>query len=149
MIGDKRNKYLEGEISTGYCRGRDTIIIFFSFQGILQAAREAFIEKFLFSLPMRCCYSSGRQQKPPKIEIVDETSPGHEYDYLRLEGKITYSIDTVYNKIKTVFDGWYVNGVYLWPKDKKLRPHVLMLERTPPVSPQISLSDESGIDTVF
>ena len=100
---------------------------------------------------MDCCFSFDRRQKP-KIEIIDETPPGQEYDYLRPEGKITYSIGSVYDvpKIEIAFDGWYVNSVRLWPKNKRVRPHFLMLERTPLVSPQISLSDESGIvDTVF
>ena len=100
---------------------------------------------------MDCCFSFDRRQKP-KIEIIDETPPRQEYDYLRPEGKITYSIGSVYDvpKIEIAFDGWYVNSVRLWPKNKRVRPHFLMLERTPLVSPQISLSDESGIvDTVF
>ena len=47
--------------------------------------------------------------------IIDETAKGQEYEYLRPEGKITYSIDTTYDvpKIKTAFDGWYVNSVRL------------------------------------
>ena len=102
---------------------------------------------------MGCCFSSNN--KKPKIVIIDETAKGQEYEYLRPEGKITYRIDTTYDvpKIKIAFDGWYVNSVRLWPKNKNIRPHFLMLERTPPVSPQISFPDESfesGIaDTAF
>ena len=59
-----------------------TLLSFFSFQGVFRAAREAFIEKFLFSLAMGC-FSFDKQQKPPKIEIVDEIPPGQEFDYLR------------------------------------------------------------------
>ena len=85
---------------------------------------------------------------------MDETPKGHEFDYLRPEGKITYSIDETYDvpKIQIALEGWYVNSVRLWSKDKKVRPHFLMLERTPPVSPQISFpsDNENGIcDTVF
>ena len=90
---------------------------------------------------MGCCCSSFNTSKA-KIKIIDEIPKGREFDYLRSEGKITYSI---------AFDGWYVNSVRLRPKSKKVRSHFLMLERTPPVSPQISFTfDESSIcDTVF
>ena len=117
----------------------------FSSQGILRATSEAFIEKLLLSLAMGCCFSFERQQKL-KIEIINKTAPGQEYDYLRTEGKITFSTDSIY---EVAFDGWHVNSVRLWPKNKKVRLHFLILERTPTVSPQISLSDKSGIDTVF
>ena len=91
--------------------------------------------------------------KRPKIKIIDETPKGQEFDYLKPEGKIIYSIDTTYDvpRVEITFDGWYVNSVRLWPKSKKIRPHFLMLERTL-VSPQASFSssDESSIcDTVF
>ena len=92
---------------------------------------------------MGCCFSSNN--KKPKIVIIGETPKGQEYDYLRPEGKITYSIDTTYDvpKIKIAFNGWYMNSVRLWPKNKNIRPHFLMLERTPPVFSQISFPDES------
>ena len=81
---------------------------------------------------MGCCCSFFNTTKP-KIKIIDETPKGHEFDYLRPEGKITYNIDSTYEvlKIKTAFDGWYVNSVHLWPKSKKVWSHFLMLERTP------------------
>ena len=101
---------------------------------------------------MGCCYASFN--KRPKTKIIDETPKGPEFDYLRPESKMTYNINTTYDvpRAEIVFDGWYVNSVRHWPKSKKIRPHFLMLKRTPPVSPQISFSsdDESGIfDTVF
>ena len=100
---------------------------------------------------MGCCYSFF--DKKPKIKIIDETPKGREFNYLRPEGTITYSTDTTYDvpRVDIAFDGWYVNSVCLWPKRKKIRLHLLMLERTPPVLPQISFSSvESGIcDTVF
>ena len=88
-----------------------------------------------------------------EIKTIDETPKGQEFDCLRPEGKIIYSIDTTYDvpRVEITFDGWYVNSIRLWPKSKKIRPHFLILERTP-VSPQVSFSssDESGIcDTVF
>ena len=82
------------------------------------------------------------------MEIIDKTPPGEEFDYLRPRGKLLYNIDSVYDvpKIDIIFDDWYV---HLWPKDEKVRQHFLMFERTPPVSPQISFSDKSSVDTVF
>ena len=74
---------------------------------------------------------------------------------MRPEGKITYSIDTTYDvpRIGIDFNGWYVYSVRFWPESKKVRPHFLMLQRTPPVPPQISFSSESfdsGVnDNVF
>ena len=46
---------------------------------------------------------------------MDETPKGHEFDYLRPEGKITYSIDETYDvpKIQIALEGWYVNSVRL------------------------------------
>ena len=55
-------------------------------------------------------------------------------------------------ELKLILNGWYVNSVRLWPESKKVRPHFLMLRRTPLVSPQISFPSESfdsGIDTVL
>ena len=56
---------------------------------------------------MGCCCSFFNTTKP-KIKIIDETPKGHEFDYLRPEGKITYNIDSTYEvlKIETAFDGW-------------------------------------------
>ena len=78
----------------------------------IRTFKNVFIENFLFSLAMGC-FSFDRQQKPPKIEIVDKIPPGQEFDYLRLENKIIYSIDTVYDvpRIEIAFDEWYVNSV--------------------------------------
>ena len=150
LIGDKRDKYLEGEITTGHCRGHNTIIIFFHFK-VFTSSTWGFYRKIFIFTSHGLLFFFDRQRKPPKIEIVDETPPGQQYHYLRLEGKIIVSIDTVYDvpRIEIAFDGWYVNSVRLWPRDKKIRPHFSMLERSPPVSPQISLSDESVINTVF
>ena len=63
---------------------------------------------------MSCFFSFDRQQKL-KIEIIDKTPPGQEYNYLRPEGKINYSTDSIYDvpKIEIAFDGWYVNSVRL------------------------------------
>ena len=101
---------------------------------------------------MGCRLSFGNNK--PRIEIIDQTPKRKEFDYLRPEGKITYSIDSTYDvpRIEIDFNGWYVNSVRLWPESKKVRPHFLMLRRTAPVSPQISFSSgsfDSGIDTVF
>ena len=53
--------------------------------------------------------------------------------------------------IELKFDGWFKTSVRLCPGNKKARSNLLLLGRTPPISPDISfLSFESGIaDTVF
>lgn len=97
---------------------------------------------------MSSCVSRQKSQ----IGIIDETSQAHEYDYLRPKGKMIYKIDSVYEvpKIGIVFEGWYVQSVSLWSKNKKVRQHFSMFESIPPVSPQVSSSDESRIvDTVY
>ena len=81
-------------------------------------------------------------KKGPKVEIVDDIPLGEQFNYLRPNGTITYKINEGYDvpKIEIAFEEWYVNSVRLWPKDKKVCEHFLMFERTPPVSPQISLA---------
>ena len=41
-----------------------------------------------------------------------------------------------------------MNSIRLWPKSKKIRSHFLLLQRTPPVSPQVS-SESGHNDTIF
>ena len=98
---------------------------------------------------MGCCFSRDRGSN---IEITDEIESRKDFDYLRPKGKLIYKIDSVYDVPKTdiLFEGWYPNSVRLWPRDNKARRHFLMLERTPPVSPQISSFDdnESSTNTV-
>ena len=101
---------------------------------------------------MGCCLSFGNNKS--RIEIIDQIPKGKEFNYLRPEGKITYSINTTYDvpRIEFDFNDWYVNSVRLWSGSKKFRPHLLMLRRTPLVLPQISFSSGSlhnGIDTDF
>lgn len=71
---------------------------------------------------------------------------------MRPEGRMIYSIDKVYDvlKVEIDLDGWYMNIVRLWPKNKKkkIRRHFWLLQRTPNVSPQIP-SESSDNDTVF
>lgn len=103
---------------------------------------------------MGCCLFFGNKKKT-SIEINNKIPKGQEYDHLRPEGKIVHSIDTTDEvpKIEISFNGWCVNSVHLWPEYKKVRPHFLQLERTPPVSPQVFFSSESfdsGVnDTIF
>ena len=54
----------------------------------------------------------------PKIKIYDCAPPGDVFDYLRLKGTITLSIDGKYNVpvVDLRFDGWYENSVRLWPQ---------------------------------
>ena len=59
----------------------------------------------------------------PNVEIIDETSKGKQFDHLRPEGAITYTVDRMYDvsEVKTNFDGWYKASVRLWPKTSKVR----------------------------
>ena len=76
---------------------------------------------------MGCCLSFPNNKS--RIEIIDQIPKGKEFNYLRPEGKITYSIKTTYDvpRIEFDFNDWYVNSVRLWPASKKFRPHFLML----------------------
>ena len=94
-----------------------------------------------------CCFSL----KESRIKIFDQTPPGENFDYLRPEGVINFTIDRKFNVslIEIQFEGWFENSVRLWPKDSKARENFLLLERTPPPSLSISSPSDSGIDTVF
>ena len=89
--------------------------------------------------------------KEPKVKIFDEIPKGEQYDYLRSEGTIVYSIDRTYNNpmIQIIFYGWFETSVRLWPKDNAARENFLLLERTPPISPSDSFFSDSGIYTIF
>ena len=97
---------------------------------------------------MGSCFSFNRSD----IEIIDETPMGKQFDYLRPEGTITYTVNRMYDvpKIEINFDGLYEASVCLWPKSNKMRS-VLNLQRAPLSSPtfSISSSNDSDIDTVF
>ena len=95
---------------------------------------------------MGCFFSSNE----PKIEIVDLTPPGAEFDYLRQNGTISFSVDRKYNipVVEINFEGWYENNVRLWPYHTKQRENFLQLQRIRLQTPSIS-SDDSGYDTVF
>ena len=79
------------------------------------------------------------------------TPPGDDFDYLRPQGTITFSIDRKYNipLIDIRFDGWYENSVRFWPKHSEQREPFLLLERTSLQAPSITSSSGSGFDTVF
>ena len=55
---------------------------------------------------MGCCYSFCNN-KGTKIKVIDETPKRQEFDYLRPEGKIMYSIDEIYDvpRVEITFDG--------------------------------------------
>ena len=78
------------------------------------------------------------------------------FDYLRPSGKPVYEIDDIYKvpRIDVYFYVWYPNSARLWPKDNSARQHFLMIERTPPTSPQLSSFEayesdvECDVDTI-
>lgn len=63
----------------------------------------------------------------PNVEIIDETPKGKQFDHLRPEGVITYTVDRMYDvpEVKINFDGWYEASVLLWPKSSKVRLNFL------------------------
>lgn len=77
---------------------------------------------------------------------------GREYNYLRPEGTITYSIDRMYDVPETEidFNGWYESTVQFWAKNSKMRLNILRWKSTPVPSLSVtSLSYDSGFDTVY
>ena len=44
----------------------------------------------------------------PTVEIIDEAPKGKQFDHLRPEGVITYTVDRMYDvpEVKINFDGW-------------------------------------------
>ena len=71
-----------------------------------------------------------------KIKIFDLTPPCDDFEYLRPQGRITFSIGRKYN-------------VRLWPKHTEQKEHFSLLQRTPLQTPGVSSSSDSGFDTVF
>ena len=83
---------------------------------------------------------------------MDFITQGTEYSYLRTVGTITVGINKKWNisVVKVNFKGWYEAAIRLWPKDNGQRENILILQRTPVLSPNISsLDSSSGNDTVF
>ena len=63
---------------------------------------------------------------------MDETPKGKQFDFLRPEGTIPYTVDKMYGvpEIGIYFNGWYKASVRLWPKSSKTRSNFLNLQRT-------------------
>ena len=76
----------------------------------------------------------------PNIELIDETPKGSEYNYLRPEGIIIYSLDRMYDvpEKEIDFNGWYKRTARLWPKNSKMRTNFLRWKRTLVPSPTVS-----------
>ena len=74
-----------------------------------------------------------------KVKIIDSTPVGKEFDYLRHEGFVTYTIDPKHNiSLKEInFDGLFETSVQLRPESKAARSRFLLLERTPPPTTSI------------
>ena len=83
------------------------------------------------------CFSFNR----PSIEIIDEMPKGKQFDYLRSKGKITYTVNRMYDvpEIEINFNGWYRASVRLWQKSTKMSSNFLDLQRTPLPSPNFLL----------
>ena len=98
---------------------------------------------------MSGCYSCNK----PNVEIIDETPKGKQFDFLRPNRTITYTVERIYDapEIEINFDCWYKASVWFWHKSNKLRSNFLNLQRTPLPSPTFSISSsiDSGINTVF
>ena len=97
---------------------------------------------------MGCFFSKFTRSDEPKIG--DLTPPGADFDYLRPNGTISFSVDRKYNipVVSIKFEGRYENSVRLWPYHTEQREYFLQLQRTPLQIPSIS-SDDSGYNTVF
>lgn len=106
--------------------------------------------QIIFIVDKMGCLCSKFDYDQPNIKIIEYNPPGEQFDYLRRNGTIKFSIDKKYNipiaEIK--FNGWYENSVRLWLHHYKQREYFLLLERTPLQTPSLS-SDDSGYDTVF
>lgn len=63
---------------------------------------------------MGCIFSKNNE---PNIQIHDCIPQLDQFDYLRLHGTITVSLDRKYNItiVDIKFDGWFENSVRLWP----------------------------------
>ena len=65
---------------------------------------------------------------------------GSEYNYLRPEGIIIYSLDRMYDvpDKEIDFNGWYKRTARLWPKNSKMRSNFLRWKRMLVPSPTVS-----------
>ena len=79
---------------------------------------------------MGCIFSKNNE---PNIQIHDCIPQLDQFDYLRLHGTITVSLDRKYNItiVDIKFDGWFENSVRLWPKHCEQKEQFLLPERTP------------------
>ena len=106
--------------------------------------------QIIFIVDKMGCLCSKFDYDQPNIKIIEYNPPGEQFDYLRQNGTIKFSIDKKYNipiaEIK--FNGWYENSVRLWLHHYKQREYFLLLERTPLQTPSLS-SDDSGYNTVY
>lgn len=85
------------------------------------------------------------------IDILDYTPKDSDFEYLRPCGRIIVHIDEKF-KVSVLpldFDNCIPSQIRLWPSDVPQKNQFLMLERTPPVSPLLSCSSDSGVETVF
>ena len=78
-------------------------------------------------------FSKCTRNDESKIEIVDLTPPSAEFDCLRPNGTISFSVDRKYSIpiVNIKFEELYENSVHLWPYHTEQREHFLQLQGTP------------------
>ena len=90
---------------------------------------------------MDCLFS----RNVPKIKILDLTPPGDDFDNLKPQGAITFSIDRKYNVplINIRFDG------HTFDQSIVKREHFFLLEGTPLQTHSTTSSSDSSFDMAF
>ena len=108
LIENNKKKVLNGEIILTHCRGYDTILIFFRFEGFHEQDIRLLSRNYGF---IGCCFLC----KEPRIKIIDESPEGDNFDCLRPNRTSIYKIDRTYNitLIELHFDGWFESSIRL------------------------------------
>lgn len=85
--------------------------------------------QIIFLVDKMGCLCSKFDYDQPNIKIIEYNSPVEQFDYLRPNGTIKFSIDKKYNiSIADIkFNGWYENSVRLWLHHNEQREHFYCL----------------------
>ena len=72
---------------------------------------------------MGCCLSFDDSKS--KIKVINKIPKEKEHNYLKLNGRTVFSIDSTYDipTIEFHFNDWWMNSIYLRPKGKKERTY--------------------------